>query len=277
MRLSEESATIRDAYPESYADLAVIVTDLGGATGLILIVAVVYWLTRRRESALVASYAVAGVGVIVLLKGLLAMPRPPESAFLVPLEDDPYGFPSGHAFMSVVVYGGLLVAFDRLGDRRAVAGVTGLIVAVSLSRVVLGFHYLGDIIAGAGLGLAFLLVVHRLVDGIPARGFGIGVVTAIPAIVISNADPYTLVALGAAIGGGLASVRIESVPPLRSRLEGAVLSIVGVSFLVILGGLESVLADVTPIAIIPLHAVLVAGILLLPASVSRLELQSSTP
>ncbi len=271
MRLTDESAAIWDRYPEAYADLALFVTELGGSTGLIVILAVIYWLTHRHETALVASYAVVGVGVIIFLKGLFAMPRPPESVYLAPLTDDPYGFPSGHAFMAVVVYGGLLVTFDRLRDLRAVAAVGTLIVLISLSRVVLGFHYLGDIIAGATLGVLVLGILHRLVDGVPARGFAIGVVVSLPAIAISNAEAYALVALGAAIGGVLAATRLEVVPPLRSRLEGAVLSIVGVGSLLVLGSLESILAGVTPLAIVPLNAVLIGVILLLPAAVGRFD------
>ncbi len=271
MRLTDQSATIRDAYPEAYADLAVVVTELGGSTGLVFIVAILYWLTRRHEGALLASYAIAGVSVILLLKTLFAMPRPPESVYLAPLGDDPYGFPSGHAFMSVVVYGGLLVTFDRLRDIRSVAAVGALVSAISLSRIVLGFHYLGDIIAGALLGGLFFVVIHRVVDGVPVRGFAIGAVVALPTIVISSWEPYALVALGAAIGGVLSSPRLDLVPALRSRLEGVALLIVGCSLLFLLGSIESVVAEITVVAIVPINAALVAGILLLPAVVGRFD------
>ncbi len=271
MRLADESATIREAYPEAYADLAVLVTELGGATGLILIVAAIYWFSRRREGAIVASYAVAGVGLVLLLKGLFAMPRPPEEVYLATLDDDPYGFPSGHAFMSVVVYGGLLVAFDRLRDPLSVAAVATLVAAISFSRIVLGFHYLGDIVAGAAIGIVALFVLHRVVDGDPTRGFAIGGIVAIPAVVVSGADPYALVALGAAIGGTAASTRLESVPPLRSRLDAVLLAIGGGGYLVAVRTLESVLTTISPAAIVLTNAVLVGGILLAPAAVGLLD------
>jgi len=270
MRLERESAIVRDAYPDAYADIAAFVTEFGGATGLILVLALCYWLTRRRASALVASYAVCGIGVVLLLKSLLAMPRPPEELFLIAHGDDPYGFPSGHAFMAVVVYGGLLVTFDRPRDPLAVAGVATLVVAISLSRVVLGVHYLGDVVVGALLGVGFLVGIHRLVDGSPTRGFAIGGVVAVPAIVASNAEPHALVALGAAIGGAVASLRLEAAPPLRSRLEGGILSVVGLGYLVTVGTVESTLAAATPIGTVAANAVLVAGILLAPLALDRL-------
>ena len=270
MRLERESAIVREAYPDAYVDLAVFVTEFGGATGLILVLALAYWLTRRQESALVASYAVCGIGVVLLLKSLLAMPRPPEELFLIAHGDDPYGFPSGHAFMAVVVYGGFLVTFDRLRDPLAVASVTALVVAISLSRIVLGVHYLGDVVVGALLGVGFLVGFHRLVGGRPARGFAIGGIVAVPAIAASNAEPYTLVALGAAIGGALASLRLEAAPPLRSRLEGGVLSVVGLGYLVTIGTAESTLAAATPVGIVVANALLVAGVLLAPLALDRL-------
>lgn len=270
MRLPEESARLRELYPDAYAELAVFVTELGGATGLFLVLSLLYWLTRRRESALVASYAVVGIGFVVLVKSLLGMPRPPEEVHLIAHGDDPYGFPSGHAFMAVVVYGGALVTFDRLREPLAVAGVTALIVAISLSRIVLGVHYLGDVLVGLLLGVVFLAAIHRLVDD-PGRGFVLGGVVAVPAIVLSNAEPYTLVALGAAIGGAFASLRLESMPSLRSPTEGAFLSVVGLGYLVAIGTLESIMAAVTPAMIVPVNAVLVAGILLAPEAIGEVE------
>lgn len=271
MRLTDESALVREAYPERYAEVAVFVTELGGSAGIVLVIAVLYWLTRRRESALVASYAVAGISAVILVKSLLGMPRPPEEVFIAEMVDDPYGFPSGHAFMAVTVYGGLLVTFDRVRDRLAAAGVATLVVAISLSRIVLGFHYLGDVVVGAAMGLAFLLAIHRLVGGEPWRGFALGGLVALPAVSVSGADPYALVGFGAAVGGLVGSLWLEDVPDLRSRIEGAVLSVGGIGFLVAVRSLEAALADLTAVATVALHAVLVAGVLLGPAALGSLE------
>ncbi len=269
MRLVDESAAIREAFPEAYADLVVFVTDLGGTTILMFLLATGYWLTRRRETALVISYAIAGVGLILALKATFGMPRPPEEYFLVASEGDGYGFPSGHAFAATVVYGGLVSAFDRTRDLRAVAGATTLIVLVALSRVVLGVHYLGDVIAGVVLGVAFLLGMNRVTGGDPRRGFAVALALALPALVVVGATEDTLIALGGSIGGLLASSRIDDLPALRSRLEGAVLSVGGVTFVAAVKGLEAVVAGLAP-ALVALYVVLLAGILLAPEAVDRL-------
>lgn len=279
MRFRDESAAIREAFPAEYVDLAVIVTEFGGPALLMVLLSLLYWLTRRRETALVVSYAVAGVGFILVLKVLLAMPRPPEEVYLVSHDADPYGFPSGHAFAATVVYGGLVVAFDRLRDPPAVAAAIVAIVLVSLSRVVLGVHYLGDVVAGAIVGVGFLLAAGRIVDGDPARGFAIGFALAIPAVVLSGAESESLIALGGSVGGYLASLRLESIPDLRSRIEGAVLSVVGLGIVVAGVAIESMVgaaasATVAALGVAVVNAALFAGIMLVPAAVGRLEIEA---
>lgn len=273
MRLEGASVTLRDAYaelPSVFVDLAVIVTDLGGMTFLMVYVSMLYWLTRRREAALVASYALVGAAVIFALKYALAMPRPPEELFLVPLPDDPYGFPSGHAFIAVVVYGGTLLSFELERDWRAVAGVGILVLLISLSRIVLGFHYLGDIVAGAAIGIVFLLAMRHLTDGDPRRGFAIGLAVGAPAVVVTGPEPEVLLSIGGAVGGLLAAWNLEWIPDLRSRAEAAVLVLVGA--VVLVGG--TLLADAVgpnPIAGAAVYAVIVAGVLLAPAGVGRID------
>ena len=269
MRLEGPSETIRNAYPAEYADLAVVVTDLGGTTVLMMLVALSFWLGRRRQSALLASHAVAGLGLILLLKALFAMPRPPEEVFLVSMDDDPYGFPSGHAFAAVIVYGGLLVAYDRVRDPAAVAGVASVVVLISLSRVVLGFHYLGDVIVGAALGVAFLAVMFSTVTE-PRVGFTVGLLLAMLALVVTGGVEETLLGVGAAVGGLIGTWRLKPLASPRSRFEGGFLAVTGLFFLVGVRTIESWIG-VHDVATVVVYAMLVAGIFLLPTALDRID------
>ncbi|WP_175416993.1 phosphatase PAP2 family protein [Natrinema pallidum] len=271
MRLEGASATVRNAVPTEYAEFVVWITELGGTTVLMLLLAVLFWCGERRRNALVISYAVAGLALVLSLKTLFGLPRPPSDAMLVALEGerDGYGFPSGHAFAAAVVYGGLVSASDRLGDWRAVTAAGTMIVAVSLSRVVLGVHYLGDVIVGAALGVAFVAVMNRLTRGDPTIGFAIALILAVPATaVVGTTD--SLLGLGGSIGGLVASRRLVALPVLRSRREGVVLVGVGVGFVAVVTAVEAVVAS-SDAALVALYAVLVGGILLAPAAVGRLE------
>lgn len=269
MRLVDGSRAIREAYPESYLDLAILVTEFGGVTGLLVVLAVLYWTGARRETAFVVSVATAGLLATIALKHLLAMPRPPAAVAAIELEQsDPYGVPSGHAFASTVVYGGLAVVHDLHRRWWGIAGVALAVTAISLSRIVIGVHYLGDVLVGIAFGVAFLAAMLRVTDGDPRRGFAIGAVLGLPALVVTGVAEYTLIGFGGALGGVLAAGRIDDSPP-GSWLERAGLVVVGVGFVLALRGVEDVVATIRP-ALVALNAVLFAGILLLPAGVGRL-------
>jgi undecaprenyl-diphosphatase len=69
-----------------------------------------------------------------------------------------FSFPSGHTAASAAVYAAIALVVGRGRDRRTkaiLAGVAGgITVAVAMSRVMLGAHWLTDVIAGAALGWA---------------------------------------------------------------------------------------------------------------------------
>ena len=69
-------------------------------------------------------------------------------------------FPSGHAMAVTVNYGALLLAFLPLIARRwrpyAVGVGVTIILAVGISRLVLGVHYVTDVLGGYLLGAAWL-------------------------------------------------------------------------------------------------------------------------
>lgn len=271
IRFEEQSEAIWQGFPSEYVDIAVLVTDLGDVTALIFVLSVLYWVSDRRKAALVASYAVVGVSVVVLLKSAFAMPRPEVE--IIAREYDPYGFPSGHAFISVVVYGGIVYVFDRYRDPIIVGAVAALVAAISLSRVVLGVHYLGDILAGAVAGLVFLGAMSWITDGEPGRGFVLGILLAIPVIVTTTGEARMLavVGLGAAVGGLVATLRFDAVPSPGSGVERAVLVATGTGFLVGVGAIESAVAGENLALVSAFHAILVGGVFLLPVVVDRVD------
>lgn len=139
------------------------VTQLGGATVLLMItvLAVLALLLRRRvaHAALMAAALAGGEGLNMALKAAFERPRPGFSDPLATAAG--FSFPSGHAMVSLTVYGALafLVA-TRVGSRRARVAVLGsalaLVAAIGFSRIYLGVHYLSDVVAAYCAGLAWL-------------------------------------------------------------------------------------------------------------------------
>lgn len=266
MRLEEQSRWLWEQYPEQYLDFALVVTDLGGVTAVMVLLAVLYWVFDREQSALVVSYIVAGGAVVLLLKLGFALPRPEVE--LVAREYDQYGFPSGHAFTATVVYGGLVQVFRRYRSPVTTAAVAVLVAAIALSRVVIGVHYLADVIAGVAIGVVFLLVMGRITDGEPVRGFAVavvlGVLAAVAAALASAELSLAVVSLGSALGGLAAASVLEKIPPLRSRREGVALVVVGLVYLLAVSSLEETLLGIHPGLGVVLFAVLIAGIMFAP-------------
>ncbi len=138
------------------------VTMLGSTLVLSIVIgAGVLLLALRRRWRLAAYLAVAGTGELILdpiLKSLVGRLRP-----VVPhaIEHAPgHSFPSGHSFGSMVCYGALFLVFAPAarGRARTVFGVVAgvLIAAVGISRILLGVHYLSDVIGGWALGITWL-------------------------------------------------------------------------------------------------------------------------
>ena len=149
-------------------------TDLGGTVGMpVIAVVIVGVLAVRRRSWLpvvLMGIAAAGSVLITLLgKDLTGRARPPVSLAVPPLETSA-SFPSGHTLNATVVLGvaAYLVMLGRthLRSRLLVASVVVVfVIAMGLSRVWLGHHWLTDVIAGWLVGLAWLGVVvtgHRV-------------------------------------------------------------------------------------------------------------------
>jgi len=76
-----------------------------------------------------------------------------------PVFDDPVAhssgasFPSGHAMTSMAAYGALVVLVRR---RAFTIAAAVLVVAIGLTRIVLGVHWVTDVLGGWVLGAAWL-------------------------------------------------------------------------------------------------------------------------
>jgi hypothetical protein len=248
------SEWLRETYPDTLYDATALLTDIGGPEGAVFVVAGVYWLVDRERGARLAAAVIAGMSFIFLVKHGFGLPRPGETG------GD--GFPSGHAFTAVVLYAGLVRVFGRSRDPPAVLGATAVVAFVALSRVVLGQHFLSDVVVGAALGLAFLLAVERIED--LRVVFGFGAVLALVFAVVSGFGGDGASALGIALGGAASSLALDRVPavgPVRDRL---LLAVGGLGFVVLVVLAAETLADgsgaVTGALSVVLYAGLVCGI-----------------
>jgi membrane-associated phospholipid phosphatase len=128
---------------------------IGGASAYL-------WRHGRRTRLIVFLVVTSLGGGIVDTVVKIAVDRPR------PVVDHPVAtafgksFPSGHSMSSVVCYGALMLVFlpvfRSVAARRLAVGLTGLVVlAIGCSRLLLGVHFVSDVIGGYVLGAAWLI------------------------------------------------------------------------------------------------------------------------
>lgn len=113
---------------------------------------------HRSEAATIAIAGGGAVGLNLLLKKLFARARPQLWERVVNVTF--YSFPSGHAMISMVIYGllGYFLGSRFPKQRWFIYSLTVLLVAaIGLSRLYLGVHWPTDVIAGYTAGLVWLI------------------------------------------------------------------------------------------------------------------------
>jgi undecaprenyl-diphosphatase len=113
------------------------------------------------SALLFCGSVVGGFGLNSLLKITFHRARPDLWQALV--AEHTYSFPSGHAAMSTVFFGGLAAVAIHLSKRPAVrvtAVVLAAVAAVTIAgtRVYLGAHWTTDVVAGMLVGLFWVIV-----------------------------------------------------------------------------------------------------------------------
>lgn len=178
-----EFEPIQELLPEWMAVVIALITQLGDAWFLGLLLLGMYWSRPRDQDTLafIGGTALLGIAVVEISKNIFSLPRPEQPLLdseLLPWIIRPfyeltafaggYGFPSGHAVNATIVYLGLalLLTGSRKRDRLVVASL--LVMVIGFSRIALGVHYVVDVIAGIGVGLLIIWVsthLYRRVSG----------------------------------------------------------------------------------------------------------------
>ena len=218
--------------PEAVVALFRLLTHLGNPYLLLACVAAAYVFgdrigISRRGAAFALGLGLCAIGLVLGLKQFFGLPRPPISY------RSGLGFPSGHALGSTAFWGGVAVLADRGRWRRRLTAAGVVIVVVAASRVLIGVHYLVDVVAGVGIGIALLAVTLGFGPGFSVAGstgplarpdhrhvaglFALALVLGLAGLAVAPGESELLLGLGTAAGALAGWWR----PPRHGRLRSA--------------------------------------------------------
>ena len=166
-----------------WTTLAVAVTTVGGPAGVALIATVlaagIGWQHRAIGPAMVVLSPVAlAATASTLIKLAVGRERPPMAAHLMTETD--FSFPSGHVTATSALAGAVLLVVwmepaaskhTRSTATKVVAtsAAVAVVVAVMVTRLYLGVHWLTDVVAGAVLGTTAVLATALVVTAVRLR------------------------------------------------------------------------------------------------------------
>ena len=134
-----------------------------GSDGVLWVVvgAAAVVLALRRQWRLAVYLLVTGAGALILdpvLKSLVGRLRPVVAHPIA--HGIGNSFPSGHSLGSIVCYGAVLLVFLPAARGRwrttFISVIVALVALIGISRILLGVHYLSDVVGAWAIGIAWL-------------------------------------------------------------------------------------------------------------------------
>jgi len=233
-----------------------VITFIGDDQFFMIFFSVIIWCVSKTLGFWGAFMLLSSAVYSNLIKDLTLLERPAIEGVVHP--PGSYAFPSGHTLTAVTVWPYLAA---RLKKRGYWIWAAVAVVLIGFSRMVLGYHFLGDILGGLALGIPFLLLFLWLSALFYEKGllekfsvpFLLAASLIIPVLlllVLPGADPPKVLGYlaGASFGYVLEKEKIKST--VKAPLPAQVIKVV--IGLAVLFGIIVGLGGLLPSAIKPL-------------------------
>ena len=265
--------SLREATPEPIVAALEMLTHLGDGAVIVGLAVLLYWfggVYRQRDRVFVIAVGLAGMAIVSGIKGIVALERPDVAVLaFAPEGYGGYSFPSAHALGTAVVYT-TLAAVTRIGTaRQRYAVAAAIIVVVAYSRVVMGVHYLGDVVVGVLLGLAFVAVIFRDPDPEVGTLFFLSAAITVLAFFLGSTE-FATMTIGAALGGSLAWEYVRHNPASPYGASILVLGLIALPLIFLMRGVE-VVFTIHPATEVLGYALATGFALLVPNIAQRID------
>ncbi len=137
------------------------ITTAGSEPAYVLLASLIFWCFSKKTGIRAMYVILFSAFATILLKNLFGMPRPP--GYFHKIEENGFGFPSGHAQVSSGFWGYLGC---KIQNKWILFAGAVAVLSISLSRVYLGVHYAGDVIGGIIFGLIAALIFFKAEPGV---------------------------------------------------------------------------------------------------------------
>jgi len=148
-------------------------TFIGDNEGFAIVIALILWCVSKYFGFATFLVLLFSGVYIFLLKEITAVPRPDIPGVTPP---ESLAFPSGHTLGVLAVWGFLAMHLKR---RWFWVLAIAIILAVGMSRMIIGVHYPGDVLGGISLGIIFFFIFFGVAGWLSKRDFKIPFPTAI--------------------------------------------------------------------------------------------------
>lgn len=150
------------------------ITLLGSEDFFVFIMPILYWCVDTGLGLRIGAILLLSTNINYMFKAFLNSPRPfwYDPRLKAMSVETSFGMPSGHAMNTTSVWGLAARLFNRSWFNIVAFAV---IVLVGVSRIVLGMHFISDVLAGWLVGLLvlvlFIVVEKRVTPWIKAQNF----------------------------------------------------------------------------------------------------------
>lgn len=170
--VSQQMSMLREP---SVVNFFIFITSLGSTAIsclIVILVCLICWIIRQPYILIGLLVSTIGSSIFTFLSKLLFHRVRPSDALLL---EHSYSFPSGHATITIALYGFiayLAIRFSQNFNRQVHIFLTTLFFALllGLSRIVLNEHYLSDVMGGFLVGSLWLIIGISLTEWLSAQG-----------------------------------------------------------------------------------------------------------
>lgn len=159
--------TVSNIISNPATSIFMVVTNLGGAIGIITITILILVFERKKQYKFYIIFNLVMVTIAnQIIKYIVQRPRPIEHRII---DQFGYSFPSGHSMVSMAFYGFLIyLIYKRVKNKYLKWGLctilSFLILLIGISRIYLGVHYASDVIGGFCLSMAYLIAYIKMIE-----------------------------------------------------------------------------------------------------------------